>query len=75
MADLALIMRSEVLLVLTYKLSATSCCRVNFSNDQMILFSKWAKANILNRDLLPPSGGKQLSEAFHGSIQVLNTMG
>ena len=41
MAGLELIMRSEVLVVLIYKLSARSCCRVNFSNDQMILFSKY----------------------------------
>ena len=30
-------LRSEVLLVLIYKLSARSCRRVSFSNDQMIL--------------------------------------
>ena len=41
------------------------------SNDS---FSKWPKANILNWGLLP-SGGNQLSEAFHGSVQGLNTMG
>ena len=41
-------LRSEVLLVLICKLSARSCCRVSFSNDQMILFSEWPKANILN---------------------------
>ena len=33
-AGLELIMRSEVLLVLIYKLSARLCYRVNFSNDQ-----------------------------------------
>ena len=40
MAGLELILRSEVLVVFIYKLSARSCCRVNFSNDQVILFSE-----------------------------------
>ena len=39
---------SEVLLILIYKLSARLCCRVSFSNDQIILFSEWPKVNILN---------------------------
>ena len=43
-------LRLDVLLVLIYKLSVRSCCRVSFSNDQMIPFSEWSKANILNSD-------------------------
>ena len=47
MAGLELIMSSKVLLVKIYKLSARSCCRVNFSNDQMILFFGMAESKHL----------------------------